>query len=246
MPLSTADIIEVNSALEEAKGDRAIAAASLGMEHAELGEIIKDCDQLKCRWSPDALHTLPPEIGTIDRDAPLEQFFPMPAEDQPTEAELALAKAMENEDRKFKRGLESMGLSPKQLQRAIALQQFGRTQFRQSIELTVGGINSVALNILEQIDLVSERLAEVRGKLFGAPDPQLVGMVTWDPRRALVEEEESLARTYRDLTDQFRRILDTQGNTAKILALIRFKGKGGEMKRMKPAFSAVTEMAEEA
>lgn len=220
-------IRKVNAALEQTNGHVLKAALCLGLEEKRVKDIIWQNPSLRMRWydTKDGKSDLPLSSSeTLCRT-------PIPEDKPPTDEEVALAMASEDK-RLLHKGLQGFGLTRAELEQSLNLQEFGRTRFRETIEIINASIIPTRIKLLTQQTIIQERLEFVRAQITR------LGATISDERTAWVNEEKLLMSQYCEVVELASQITDQTNRGAVMMAMLKIKtGINGKMKPAKPGFS---------
>ncbi len=202
--------------MESAGGKLPEAAKLLGVTSPALKKIVMADDGLKQRWALAGVKGTgaPGEPSTIHRP-PAPAITVAGKEIEYSDAK-AIAKAMEDEDAAVRSGLINMGVRGSGLEMVLAMQQVQRKHFARCIEIVGGGITKQAIDIMGEVDLISQRLAEP-----GVP----------------LEEQMMLREDRRGLLDILGRYKDKVDKSALIQAMVKkveAEAKGASKSQAKP------------
>jgi hypothetical protein len=212
----------IHAALEKFSGDRVQAAAELGISIQDLKNRIYDCPDLKLRWSVRVDCSNPPDdISVLSMEQPI------------TTQQERLAKIVQLEDAKLRKGLDELPLTSRERDMAMALQQFHRDNFASQLGIVNAGVTMTILKLITHIESIEARITVVRNYLIS------LGTSVTDERSFFVEEESALAEQYTTAVDQLRKIQAASYEGAKILATIRHRLNGGQNRKIKPQFQEI-------
>lgn len=215
----------LNAVLEKFNGDRDLAAVALEKTRHAIDCAINVDPDLKLRWGKGA-----GSAGVLAQPNALNR--PVNGGISVSQEDKALMKSMITEDALLAEGLERLGLTPEEVQRAVGMQQFGQNQFVQSVQIVGGSMTTICVQLTSQLKEVIQRLNEVRADMKKCATP-----IT---RAVLVEEERYLSESLIGMAEQVRRMSDTAHRGMMLQAMIRFKLSGrreGKDKMPKPGFS---------
>lgn len=154
--MTDTEIHQINLALENAGGDRALAAVSLSMPKAQLVDAITANPILRTKWMTprkESDRTTPSEASTVHREMvklePIVGDEPMP---------LAVVEAVAKEDRALEKGLKGLKLDDDLVNLAVSLRDFQSKHFSRSMELMGGGLVRRYLKIEQAIDKIEVAL----------------------------------------------------------------------------------------
>jgi hypothetical protein len=156
------DKIRIDAAMRAANGSFIEAAKALGMDCAKLRSAIHNNKSLKEVWTKKHGDTEPKaltEAQTMHRPVP---EMPVPPADVPgviTAEDQTIATAIAREEALFTQGLDAMGIRGKDLQQAVALQQFMGGHFGSAIKMIGGGVTKQFLGIMAEIETINATLA---------------------------------------------------------------------------------------
>ncbi len=227
MTTMTEEQQQLMAALDKFGGDRELAAAVLGKSIRAIESSIFQCQELKDRHGKlrgpggaptqaSAMHRPPPN-GNGDT-----------IQLQPHDRDLVIS--MCKEDKLLAEGLERLGLSPEEVKRSIALRDFSKNQFVESVQIVGASMTSICVQLGTQVTKSIERLDEVRLRLKDT-NPLY--------RMALVEEEKYLSESLIAMSEQVRRMSDTAHRGMMLQAMIKFRllgARGGMKQQMKPGY----------
>lgn len=224
----------VDAALERFNGNRELAATALGRSIDCVYHAISKSDELMMRWGKfngmDGQKLTRPHINGTLVDP----------------SDKLLVQSIIHEDALLAEGLERLGLTPTEVERAVGMQLFGQNQFVQSVQIVGASMTTICVQLSTQLKEVIARLASVREELAKCGTP-----IT---RALLVEEEKFLSESLIGMAEQVRRMSDTAHRGMMLQAMIRFKLSGrrtGKDRSMpKPGFTTgsipvETELSEE-
>ena len=207
----------IHAALERHDGNRIRAGAELGISEEVLKQRIRNSPDLRERWGKVDMEP-PDEIDGISR----------PALD--TDKADRLAQAVAEENRKFQKGLEELGLDQQEIKYTMGLQAFSRGHFATVLDILTAGLTRSNIKSGMLLDRILERLEFVRGEL--SQD------IPIDMREIYVKEEKGLLDAYASLQEGMRKSAATAQDGAIRMAMVRQKAKGGSgAKKAKPGFS---------
>lgn len=146
-----------------------------------------------------------------------------------SEVDSLLAEKIAAEDEAVKKGLVLMGLNPKEMDEAIAIQAFHRDFFRHSLELIGGGITRNSIKLRTELTNIEGRLEKVRQVIDGLGAQQTPDREKW------VLEEKGLMKAHSQASMQLTKIFQESTKGAYVMALIRTSKK--TLKQAKPGFT---------
>lgn len=158
---------ETEAALDKHGGNRAAAAAELGIDDAALRGRINRNDQLRLRWAgvgssvrESMPRHAPKEAVTIYRDVLPSALgkHTSPTFQKINDDNENIAAAVEKEDLLVRTGVQNLGLSKDQMELAMSFQSFQRRFFTTSFEMLGGGITRQFVTLVSEIESISERL----------------------------------------------------------------------------------------
>lgn len=216
--------------MEEARGDRPMAAAFLGMTCRKLHDLIDHNRELKARWTGalDAAHNPAPvisEVGALSK--PRSMSTVDETLEVPIDAKLLLDQ-MENEDRQLRDGLVRINLTPAEADIAAELALFHRQHFVKSIHIIGAGVTRMSIKVQTQLANIEKRVSDVQGVLSNLQS---------EDRESWVSEERMLYQSYHALADLLRQMFEIANQSALQHADIMFRMKGGRPQNSKPGFS---------
>ncbi len=217
---------ECGIALENAGGDRKLAAIALGKTIHAVECLISKSKVLRWKWI-DAPNQNPPPTQAQTLHRPPATMPSM------SETETSLVVNMAKEDALLAEGLEKLGLTPAEAQLAAQLSAFNANHFVNSVHIAGAGMTRVGLKIGTQVDELAKRLEDVRAKMKDTSSAI--------KRSELLEEEKYLLRSYVEMTQQIVRISDTAHRSMLLTAMVRYRlGKGSRVRDQmpKPGYSA--------
>lgn len=139
---------QIHAAMEQAGGVASEAARLLGIPSRDLNTILWNNKTLRLRWtSAGKEEQAPTEAVTIHRPT-----IPVLKEDE------EVADAMTQEDKLVKSGLEAIGLKPKALNVAMALQKYHNKHFAKSLEMIGGGITKQFIDLMMEVDELTTKI----------------------------------------------------------------------------------------
>ena len=208
--------------MAKTKGNKTLATILLGLTNKELQTRLKH-PRLAHWKTADGVPSPPSDVEVLSRVEP----------EQLTSEELAIARAVDLEDRKFRAGLDGMALSEQQKDLAVAHQRSTGLFFRNMVQGMFGGMYSTYLECMSEQHLTRERLARIR---LALEDSESLPYGS-EQRAMMVAEEKSLAAQARDLGNEIIKVNEVGTKGAYLLAMVKQgkKAKGG-----KPAFKAPT------
>lgn len=210
MQITEALTRQIHAAMEAAGGSASQAAELLGMERRKLYDFIHNNADLKARWGTSKEEVTPPsEAVTLHRPA-------LPLREEAEE----IAKAVEAEDAAMRKGLASIGVRGGALDMAVALQEFHSKHFGRAIEMLGGGISKQFLDLMSEVERISNTLN--------------------DPTAVLEPEREMMLREDRSrLLDLMGKFFDKLNQAVVTQAKVRAiqNAKEGKGKPGKPGFS---------
>ena len=213
------------AALEKFGGDRELAAAVIGKCERSIDYYIYHGPDAKAfakfRTPPrshsptqaEAMHR-PPNGDTVQLD--------------PHDRDLVIS--MCKEDKLLAEGLERLGLTPQEVKRSLALRDFSKNQFVESVQIVGASMTTICVQLGTQVTRSIERLEEVRTRLKDT-NPLY--------RMALVEEEKYLSESLIAMSEQVRRMSDTAHRGMMLQAMIRYRllgARGGMKQQLKPGY----------
>lgn len=223
--MTDTELHEINAALEEAGGDRAIAALILETDVSALANKIHDCPALRLRWA--TARVLPPDVAdAVNREA--REIGKLVGGDL-VDPKMALSVA--KQDRQLANGLAGLGLSEKAIKLAKSFHEFQSKNFSRSATIVAGGlIRRYCENEARLDELWQEWEKE---KNSGGFDPENPSPVC---------REQFILNSIINLTavqqKAYKLIVDA-GLTSALIAqkMAALNGDGGEMKKVgKPGF----------
>lgn len=146
--------IRINAALEAADGDREVAALALVMDPLELKNAINNSKDLRLRWMKSKRNKAPDPAKAISRTS----IAPKQIAGGPSQDEMKLAYAMQQEDAKFKSGFEKFGFTAEDVDWAQSLQQFAGRNFAKVVDFATGGMTYTLMQVMKKIKMLAEVL----------------------------------------------------------------------------------------
>jgi Bacterial regulatory protein, Fis family len=147
------DIIpRIHAAMEECDGDIARAARILHITGPALRSKLQCNSALKLRWLSTKVEPAP---------APAEIHRPELPAGEPDDILKEDARALLKEDALVRSGIESIGVTGKELELAVNLQKFHRAQFRNVLNLLGGGLAKQFIEIMQEVRHITELLSNV-------------------------------------------------------------------------------------
>jgi hypothetical protein len=220
----------INDALKTTNGDRAKASQLLNCSVLKLTREIWNDPDLKARWTDQS--DSPAPVETLGRD--LQTYSALPAESELTSEDLELAEQSKVEDRKIRNKLEKMGLTPEQMEIAIACREAGTSFDRGGLQIISGGAARMTILAQAQAAEIEKRLKAARTKLTMDPAN------CTEERKQWVEEEYGLMRIEIMLFDTVRKMMEMKLKAALVQAAVDKKGtvSGNSLplKRAKPGY----------
>ena len=215
-----------------------MAAISLGVSVSEVKKRIRESDALLARWGSDIRHSQERPQAPSET----EGICSTPIVSKPDTTDSAI-ESFAQLDRRLAKGLEGLGLSERQREKAVKMAAFHRDFFASCLHLTGGNIAIHGIDLRTESEEIRQRLAEVRGMLR-EPTPD----GTENPaayRAMLVDEEDRLMRRYVDIGFLLERFANCSSQMALTQATIhqrvnggRQGGTNGSAKVGRPGFSA--------
>lgn len=241
-------LAECHKALAKYKGSRRKSAMDLGITEGTLHAYIMENPSLNARWSNiderTQYQTALREVDALSSDEVTGAMFPAPPDIdaiiKASHTDKQLAESMEREEAKFKKGLDSLGLSDKEKDLAMAMQAFHSKQFKQSIEIQGAGVTRLSIKFQTVIDhLIGNRLARIWEWLDACEKN--------DPARVnLVKEERMIMTSLIELSGQALRNSEVANRGAMTMALIRWRMTNGDNSRpSKPGFTNTIQLQEQ-
>jgi hypothetical protein len=151
----------------------------------------------------------------------------------------AIADKIETSFGQLRRDLYSIGLSPAEVDAAVAMQHFGQNRFANAMEMISSGVFSTAMKLQTEQRTIEKRLEDVRRVILEYGD------FASDERDGWVAEEKNLIKSYATIGQLLSDIQDTWYQGSAQLALVRMRMRDdngapvrGVMKRsQRPGFS---------
>lgn len=218
----------VHAAMEAASGNIREAAKALGTTSLALRDIIQKNEGLRTRWRIAGVKgTGAPGVeATIHRPpAPtLPKTITVAGEVIEEDEARKIAKAAADEDAAVRSGLLNMGVRGKGLEMVLAMQQVQRKHFARCIEILGGGITKQAIDIMVEVEAISDKL-------------NTPGMT--------LEEQMMLREDRRGLLDILGKYKDKVDKSALIQAMVKkveAEAKaGGKNRPGKPGFGVLVQ-----
>lgn len=205
------------------------AAEELGWTVPQLKEFREEFAFLLNLDTELAMATPPPALPVSDADLLTSNGHVEIPDEAPSDDALALA--IKDADQKLAKGLEALGLLPKEVQTAVALQSFNKHNFKESMDIVSSTVLRTDLKCVMQQDAITERLALVREQIKSYSD------IASEERDQWVKEERLLMQQFIELGQLTVNIQDTWYKGAANLALVKFRmGHGSSPKMAKPGF----------
>ncbi len=221
---------QLMAALDKFGGDRELAAAVLGKSVKAVEGIIYHCQELKEKHAKGpGGSAAPTQAETMHRPKANGNGETVQLDTHDRDLVISMCK----EDKLLAEGLERLGLTPQEVKRSIALRDFSKNQFVESVQIVGASMTSICVQLGTQVTKSIERLEEVRTKL---KDTNPIY------RANLVDEEKYLSESLIAMSEQVRRMSDTAHRGCLLQAMIRYKlstgrGRGDPVRPTKPGFS---------
>lgn len=225
----------ISQAMLDRNGDKVTAAKLVGMPKRSLELAIRDTPELWARWGDKPKG--PTQIEALSRDMPEVTAPPPPGPglmhgDQ-VEEQLRL------ENRKlFERGLAGIGLTPNELEEAMALQSLHNRHMMDSFSAIGGSVTKCAMKLMTQRSALEMRLDWARQKLDQFRESPA-------ERDRYLGEEDRLMVRYLEICGEIRKMSELSNRYLTQMALIKWSknNKPRDMKSAKkPGYQNVTEM----
>lgn len=196
----------VDLALEQAGGNFTLAGTLLDVSRHQVYYAVQNNPTLKARWgNPDGNQTgakrKPMPAPDEDVQFHREVLPPVPGDVLETEVKIAKAAVEEEkilaDEKDAVKGLEKMGFGQDLIDLAMGCQRFAAKHYRKLSEMQSGGINLQFFRVLQEINRINDRLAEV-GK-EGGPDMQEQMMLRIDRKdllKWLAQARDSTAKAF--------------------------------------------------
>lgn len=196
----TEEATRINLAMEQAGGNRQIAAVMLGLTGLQLKNSLNNSTELKERWCKSETHLTPGRLVANHRPAPLDPA----AEPKEEDVKRAQAMALVMEAKAMTEDMRPLALPEGARALAVEMFLFNRKHFIKGLDMLAGGVSRQAIMMQHYMDGGWKRLNQVRN-LIAATVQTKDGKteINTPLRAALVDEEKAL--------------MDAQGTLLKIL-----------------------------
>jgi len=199
----------IDTALTQFNGDRELAAIAIGRTVHAIECQISICDELRFK------HGAGKNKSQTTAEALHRNGNGAPAVVSTDEKELIIS--ITKEDEMLAQGLDRLGLTPEEVQRAVGMQHFGQNQFVESVQIVGATMTTICIQLSSQLREVIERLSEIRKEMKKGPISRMM----------LLEEEKFLTEALIGMSEQVRRISDTSHRGMLLQAMVRYKLHGG-------------------
>ena len=216
---------KIHTAMEAAGGSLRRAARALGVDSLVLKDAINSDPALRARWrtAGEAEKGVPGDAETLHR--PATDVVTVGKDKLTLEEGRKIADAVAAEDAAIRNGLLNMGVKASGLNMVMAMQTVQRKHFARCIEILGGGITKQAIDVMLEIDRISERLSQADVPM----DEQF--MLRMD-RRGLLD----ILGRFKDKVDKSALI---QAQVKKLEADAKAGNGGGRNKPGKPGFGTL-------
>lgn len=241
--IATAALIaKVHEILGSCAGNHTKAASILSWEPEQLRRFIHKHESLNACWhsgkmpvsgAPPVPVNVPDNIDALARECAL----PPAAEITPDERDLAIAVA--SEETKFKQGLAALRLSPMEQEYALALTNFDRNFFSDTVHMASASAARMSIMMQGIFGDLRARFARVTADISAHQtvsrntengQPILASNIYDEQREKMVAEERSLVNHLIEVSEQVKRISELFYKGALVRAAISGKGERRERK----------------
>lgn len=213
-PTAPSDLVKVNAALEEVKGDRTLAARLLGVDKGRVEALIKWNPTLKNRWAEKPSEPADAPALTEDQMITRVQTEPLA---KSNEEKMAVALVMS--ERKMSKSLRKLGFGATEIDAISSIEEFAGAHFSETLSIMHGGMLKGAMRLM----MLSDRIEQTYLQDDTLEDKDR--RYWWD--------------TYFRILESLRSMHDQANKAALTKAMIDIKkneGKGGG----KPGFSPLS------
>ena len=201
---------EVNTALEQSGGDRALAAAALGLKTSEVNDIIHDIRWLRNKWTKDpSLNSVAPGIADAAHREVMELQPVVGGELVPD----GVVEALRKEDKLLAKGLAGLGVSGELVELAVSFQKFAANHYSRTMEIMSGGLVRRFLKTEAEIDKLDAEIARLAMELASAGPEEM----------ALFIREQTLRKDRVALMAIQSQVFDRTNKAALTQAIIKAK-----------------------
>jgi hypothetical protein len=148
------DIARIDAALEKTRGNRAHAAAALGLHPDRVYTLVDSNPHLKAKWSvkpPNAVE--PTEAAEIHREPALAMFSP---------GDVAAVTALNKQDAQLRKGWAKLpGFSPTEQTFLADLQTAYAGNLKGAMDLSYGGASHANIRLLFMIEKISAKIQDI-------------------------------------------------------------------------------------
>lgn len=209
---------QINAAMQAAGGSITAAATLLGLPMPKVRNFIHNNAGLKAKWAKSNEEVqAPSEAITLSRPM-------LPDQAEVTDVIMAgdeeVARAVDKEDALVRKGLDAMGVKGSTLDMAMALQSFQRAHFTKAMDILGGGVTKQALDLMVEIEAISNTLN----------DPT----TTLEPARELMLREDRAK-----LLDLLGKFYDRASNAVLVQAKVRAMQKDKDKPKKPKGFLAI-------
>lgn len=177
---------------------------------SEHSDLILTCEEMRLSAMPDVKP--PTDAELIGHQNPDDLTI------KPSDEQVALAIA--HADQNLTKGLENLGLQRKEIEKAIALQQFNKEYFKESMDMISSGVLVTALKLQTEQEQIQERIKFVREQIKSMGDDNGKTRDSW------VKEERLLVMQFVEMGNLLNKIQDTWYRGAAYLAVVRSRLRG--------------------